>query len=431
MAETTTAERDPEATLRAEAQRHLARNTLAHIGHGLFGQTGFRLIQAPTFVPFYVHALSGSDFVVGLARSLQSLGNLLSPLLGATIVERRRRVLPLAIVFGGLMRLQVLGIALCGFFLPREWNLVAVCGFLGLFGFFLGLQGVTFNVIVSKVIPVERRGFLMGLRQTAGTLVVALAGGLGGWLIDRDVLGNGYAATFGLAFVLSTTGLVIYSLIREPDAPNVRARVQLGARFAELPALLRSDPHFTRYFVARALGTMGRTAQPFYILLARERFGVTGTELGILTAAFTLAWGGSALVWGVMADRLGFRAVFLSALALWMGAALSLVWIDSSALLVAVFAALGAGFGGFGMSGQNMVLEFGSRENLPMRVALANSASELMNTIGPLLGGALAVAGSYPLVIGVAVGFQAVAFFVVAFLVQDPRHRDPDAGSPA
>ena len=51
-------------------ERNLSRNYVAHVLHGLLGQTGFRLVNAPTFLPAYVLLLSGSEFVVGLARSI-------------------------------------------------------------------------------------------------------------------------------------------------------------------------------------------------------------------------------------------------------------------------------------------------------------------------------------------------------------------------
>ena len=107
-----------EETFRAEVRRQLPRNFVAHLAHGLLGQTGFRLLNAPTFVPAYIHLLSGSDLAVGLARALQSFGMALSPILGATTIEHRRRVLPVGFVVGGLMRVQVLGIALAAFLLP-------------------------------------------------------------------------------------------------------------------------------------------------------------------------------------------------------------------------------------------------------------------------------------------------------------------------
>ena len=48
-----------EAKFQGEVRKHLRRNYLAHLCHGLLGQTGMRLINAPTFIPSYVFMLSG------------------------------------------------------------------------------------------------------------------------------------------------------------------------------------------------------------------------------------------------------------------------------------------------------------------------------------------------------------------------------------
>ena len=77
------------------------------------------------------------------------------------------------------------------------------------------------------------------------------------------------------------------------------------------------------------------------------------------------------------------------------------------------------------LSSQNMVLEFGKREDLPMRIALANSGSEFMGAVGPLLGGILASMFSYPPVFWLAIAFKVVAILVVLAFVDEPRLREP------
>jgi hypothetical protein len=69
-----------------------------------------------------------------------------------------------------------------------------------------------------------------------------------------------------LAFVLTMTGLAALAWTREPEPPNLRPQRSLRHGLVGVPALLRDDPAFTRYCVARALATMGRMALPFYIL---------------------------------------------------------------------------------------------------------------------------------------------------------------------
>ena len=409
-----------EARFQAEAQRFLLRNYLAHLAHGMLGQTGFRLIQVPTFIPMYVELISGSPIAVGAARAFQSLGMFLSPILGATAIEHRRRVLPMGFWIGGLMRVQVLGLAVAGFFLSGLPALLAVFGFLALFGFFMGIQGVIFSTLVSKVIPVERRGRLMGLRNALAGITAGGVGGLGGWLVETNALGNGYATTFLLAFVLTALGLSMLAFIREPESPSVRRASGVRSRLAELPELLRSDPAFTRYFLARALATMGRMSVPFYVLYADPGPAL----LGPLTIAFILAWSMGNLAWGEIADRTGFRAIFIASLLLWVAAGLALMAVPGhSAVLLLIMVGLGAGFGGFQMSSQNLVLEFGSRENLPMSIAVANSASELVGAIGPLVGGILVATVSYEAVFWTGIAFQLAAVVWMLRAVPEPRRR--------
>jgi MFS family permease len=288
----------------------------------------------------------------------------------------------------------------------------------------MGMQGVIFSFLMSKVIPVERRGVLMGLRNfLAGITASAVAYAGGRYLVDSNALGNGYAATFLLAFGLTAIGLTMLLAIREPEPPVLRPPSKLSSRLRDLPQLLRSDRPFTIYFSARALATMGRMAVPFYILFAGTRIEVSGAVLGQLSLAFLLAQTTTNLAWGWLADRRGFRLAFLLSLVLWMLSALLLMqsW-DINALLL-VFAGLGAGMGGFMMSSQNLVLEFGAREDLPMRIAVANSAAELVGGVGPLLGGALAMLWSYTAVFWTAIAFQLAAVFVVLRFVEEPRRR--------
>ena len=377
-------------------------------------------------MPAYVLLISGSELAVGLIRSLQYLGMFLSPLLGANLIEHRRRVLSVGLWVGGAMRLQILGIALAGLLLKPEAAVLAIGLFLFLFGFLLGIQGVIFNFLLSKVIPVVRRGKLLGFRNALAGATAALVAYFGGqYLVETNALGNGYSATFLLAFGLTSLGLCMLFFVREPVPPTVRTQTQLGDRIRELPALLRSDRAFTLYFLSRALATMGRMATPFYIVHARDVIGLSGSSVGLLTAAFVGANSIANLAWGVLADRTGFRLIFVSSLVLWILSVLGLIWATSLSDFVWAFTGIGAGMGGFQMASQNMVLEFGDREDLPMRIAVANSAQEAVGAVGPLLGGVIAITLGLNLLYSLAMACQVAAIFIILLWVDEPRHRNP------
>ncbi|HMP62306.1 MAG TPA: MFS transporter, partial [Phenylobacterium sp.] len=175
---------------------NLKRNYIAHYLHGMLGMTGFRLVNAPTFLPAYLFAISGSSFIVGLGLALQQVGGVLSPIFGATQIEHRKRVMPAAVWMGGLARVQIVGMALAGWFLSGQPLVVAILFFMFLFGLFMGTQRVVFSILMAKVIPISRRGRLQAWRNaTGGWLVGARRGGAGKESSARDSWGPARAPT--------------------------------------------------------------------------------------------------------------------------------------------------------------------------------------------------------------------------------------------
>lgn len=419
------ASRHTERRYQLEVKRNLVRNFSALLCHGMLGQTGFRLINAPTFMPAYIMMLSGgSELAVGCALSLQALGTTLTPLLGATLIEHRRRVLPMGFLAGGAMRASIFFIALSGFILQPVWALASIMFFLTLLGMFQGMQGVIFNFLNSKIIPVSKRGRLTGARNFLAGIVSAIVAWIGGtYLLGESPTMSGYSWTFLLAFILTSIGLAMLLAVREPEPPGRLKKQAFVERLQEIPELLRQDPAFTRYFLARSLVTMGRMAMPFYILFAGSSIGLTGYTLGIVTFAFTISGTVSNLLWGLLADKKGFRLVFLGSILLWIVSTLVLIASQELFTTILVFVGIGAGVQGFQNASQNLTLEFGDRKDLPMRIAVANTASEIAGTLGPLLGGLLATYFGFLTVFILSIVFLAIGSLVVAIYVPEPRHK--------
>lgn len=432
---------EAEAAYERFVWKNLPRNFAGHFLHGMLGMTGFRLFNAPTFLPAYLHLLSGSDFIVGLGQSLQQLGGVVSPVIGATQIEHRKRVLPVAMLMGTLMRIQILGVAVAGFVLHGYPLLIAILAFLFLLGLFSGPQSVAFQLLLAKVIPIVRRGRLQAFRNvTGGAIAAALAWFAGRYLIQRNVLGNGYGTTFLLAFVLTSLGLTALRLLmREPEPPTIRAKGRIIDRVREFPTLLTTDRGFMFFMIAQTLAVAGRVAAPFYILYAGHSMALNGKNLGLVSLAFLGADTVTNLGWGLAGDRFGFRSTFIGSLVLWIAATgllmaapampglhLSSIGghaIGVRALIFTAFFGLGAAQSGFMMSSQTMVLEFGARDDIAMRLALTSTAQGAMSAIGPLAGGVLAVTLGYEILFGVSIGFLVIALFVLVGLVEEPRYR--------
>jgi MFS family permease len=409
----------------ASAERDLRFNFVLLLAHGFLGQTGMRLLQAPTFLPHFVHVIAGNATAVALVRAFQGLGMMLSPIVSASIVERRSRSKGLGLLFGSVMRLQVLLLALIALFVPTENALPLIWLVLGVFGLALGMQGVVFNFLISKTVPVNRRGVLLGLRTTAAGVLLVAVSYVGGWLVDRAGFPYGYGWTFLLCFVLTSLGLIAFGFLREPDSVEVRdGSIRFRERLGELPELLRAEPGFRRFLVARLAGTLARGVLPIYIVFIGQRLEIGGlAELGTFTAAFVAANSFSGLGWGLLADRVGFKGVFQRALVCWAAAnALILVVSPGTLAYAAVYALVGAGLAGFMLAGQNLVLEFGSQRDRPMRIAISNTGSELFGMAGFLIAGLLADRAGAPVVFALSIACQLAALLVMRG-VEEPRRR--------
>lgn len=415
----------------AEVEANLRRNMVANFAHGMLGMTGFRIIYAPTLIPAYLHLISGSAVIVGLGQALLQLGLLSTPLASAAALEHRKRILPAAMRYGSAMRGAVLGLALSGYFLGGWWLVAATLLFLMLLGLFNGMQRVAFQMVIAKLIPADRRGRLQGWRNLAGGIVAAiLSFAAGKWLIDANAFGNGYATTFLFAFLLTSLGLVALGLwARESDAPVVREQVGLRQRMRDIPSLL-ADRDYRWFMTAQLLAMAGRIAAPFYILIATGEghagtgagaLTLDGATIGLLSLAFLGADTLSNPVWGSIGDRNGYRGTIIASLGFTLAGIALLATATAPWMGVAAFAAFGIGGAGFSLSTQTMVLEFGEREDLPMRIALSTMVEGGVAALTPLIGGAMLLwAGSGALLATAATLTSAAALLMLA-KVRDPR----------
>ncbi|NNC71818.1 MAG: MFS transporter [Sphingomonadaceae bacterium] len=403
---------------------NLRSNYVAHFAHGMLGMTGFRILMAPTFLPAYLFMLTGSSFLVGLGQSLTQFGAVLSPVLSASNIEHRKRILPVAIRIGTMMRIQILGLALAGYFLTGSLLLLATFGFLFLLGFFMGQQRVAFQMLLSKVIPIRRRGRLQAWRNMAGGGTAALLSYFAGaWFLERNVLGNGYATTFLICFVLTSLGLfVLFRFMREPEPPTIRPRMPVRERLRDFPALIE-DRDYRHFLIAQLLTVSARMSIPFCILYAADKMELDGTAIGLLTLAFLGADTIANLIWGYLGDRYGYRLTFIYSVLVWLAALVLLIFAESAAPIYIAFFGLGASMSGYMMSASTIILEFGSRDDLPMRLALSTTAETSVATIGPLAGGALAMGFGYVPLFWISIGFLAAALINLLFFVREPRTR--------
>lgn len=406
----------------AQIARDLPRNYSSHLMHGMLGMTGFRLVFAPTFVPAYLFALTQSTVIVGLGASLLYLGTMLSPIIGAAKLEQQTLVRPVAFLVGSLMCLQILFLALSGWLLSGTIQIVATLFFIFAIGLFTGAQRVAFQALFGKVIPLARRGRLQGWRNAiGGGLAATVSYAAGRLLVGGEGSDHGYSTVFLLSFLLTAMGLASLGWMREPPTPPRVSTGSLAQRIRQMPGMVREDPNYMTFLGIQSLTMVSRLAAPFYILYAGHAQGLDGYLVGLLSFAFLGADTVANAFWGYLGDRRGFRAPLIIALSLSVAATAILLSSNSLEWIFAAFLALGGASSGYMMSSLLILLEFGPREELPMRLAISTTVEGTLATLSPFIGGALMKQAGFPAVFTISLVFALLALGVAVLRFRDPR----------
>jgi MFS family permease len=193
----------------------------------------------------------------------------------------------------------------------------------------------------------------------------------------------------------------------------------------DIPGLIAADPAYRWFLIVQMLATSARIATPFYILHVGQTMHLDGSTLGLLSLAFLGADTVSNLLWGYLGDRSGFRIVLLLAIGGWIASTVALMTLTTPLAVFFAFFGLGAAQAGYMMASQTMILEFGHRDDLPMRIGISATAEGVTATLGPLIGGAVADLMGYSVVFGASLGLLGAALLALVVAVRDPRKARP------
>lgn len=286
------------------------------------------------------------------------------------------------------------------------------------------LAGITpaFFALASAFVPLENVGFALGVIQMATSAGAAVGPLVGGAVADLV----GYRWAFAVSGLLSALGAAVVAAMvrdrfRRPPRVAHSNGVADGARL-----VAHSLPVLGAILVmagANLADSVARVILPLFVdSLRRDPSGVNAAT-GVVLAGAAVAGAVSALLMGRLADRFGYQRIILAC----AGGAVLAYAAQAAAPSFGVFmvASLGMGLfvGGIIPAANAILARTVRREQQGAVYGLSASANSAGNTLGPLLGAALASAW------GLRVPFAAAALLSVgigalaAALVQPLPHR--------
>lgn len=375
------------------------RRLMAHTA--LFGIVNGGVIA---FLPILLARLGAAAVTVGLLTSLPALVTILVALPAAGMVMRWRDLVRMSARCFYLLRLSyppiaaaavLLDPALAPWLIVIIWGLTAIPGTLG---------NTVFYDVLAEAVPPRRRARVNGLRWALLGMLSAVSVSLFGQALERLPWPANYLLLFAICFAAGIASTWFYSRLeiplREP-APPSPAPDSLRARLAELVEPFRNGSGFFTFSLVTFVLRLGLflPSGVFSIFLVRS-LGVSdawiGGRLTLENVALTVGY----YFWGRMANRLGHaRLLILAALAgagayalvsattpatIWFLLVTALVWgFFASSIDISLF---------------EWLLEVMPADERPRYVALNTLLMNLVASVGPVAGAAIADRAGIPAV---------------------------------
>lgn len=289
-------------------------NFLRQLGAMALTKLGDALASPKTTLAWTLAAVGAPAWMLGWLVPIRESGSMLPQLaLGAWVRKRPKRK-NAWLLGAGLQALAVAGMAAAALWLEGAAAGAAILGALVLFSLSRGLNSIASKDVLGKTVPKTRRGRLGGYAASVSGAISLVVGGALLWRAGDagPVLLAGLLALAAGCWLLAA---VVYAGVREQAGATEGGANGLREALGKL-RLLRDEPDFGRFVLARALLLVSSLSAPFLVLMARDE-GDAG--LGDLPW-FLLAAGAASLLsgpfWGRFSDASSRRTmVFAGTLA--------------------------------------------------------------------------------------------------------------------
>ncbi len=418
-----------ESRFEAEVQRNFRWNFAVNVADGAFFWLGINFCAPSTILPLYVSHLTDSRLLIGLIAAIEGAGWYLPQLVTANYVERLPVKKPVVINLGFFTeRLPFLVMAASAFLFAKHSAATAL-------GFFFctllwhcvgaGIVAVAWQDMVAKVIPVNFRGRLFGLANSAGNATGMLGAIVAAVILARYPFPTNFAICISLTFVFIMASWFALSLTREPPLQSRRPVVSLHQYWGQLPGVLRKDRNFALYLLSRVTTVFGKMGMGFVTVYAVQRWRLTDGQAGLYTTVLLAGQTATNLAFGTLADRYGHKVVL--EIGLWLAALCMLITVlaPSPAWMYVAFAAIGALIAADLVSSIVLPMEFSGPDERPTYMGLANTIPGLFAAIAPVVGGWIAARSGYTTLFLIGGLVSLLAWAVLHWMVQEPRHIIP------
>ena len=402
---------------------NLTRNITAMLIDGIGWPLGQSFVSPQTILPLFIALLSRSSTIIGLVVAVQALGQIVPQLFIANRLEHMPIKRIYVVVIGIVMeRLPYVVLAVAVVVMRSHLSLLLLffaCWVVANVG--TGLNMPAFNGLYAKAIPIRLRGRLGGIGNSAGALLAVVGAYVTTLLLERTSGIPAFSPIFVIGFVILLASVIPLGFVDEPPSEVGNVRKPTLTYLREIFPLLRANRSFARYVLFQVSLQLAYSAPPFITAYAVLHLGVTTSTIGIFTAVLMGANALGSLLFGPLADHIGYRRVFTAATCIAIAGYAILVVLPPLRIVYICVALVGLLLSTQFMS-NNMAMEFCTPGQAGTFTAIAFTASAPVRVLGPIVLGVIADRLGMRPVFLVVVALSLFALYLILFRVSDPRH---------
>lgn len=407
-----------------EYSRHFRSNYFFNILDGGFFGFAIGFASFTTIIPLFISSLTDSAILIGMIPAIHSMGWQLPQIFTARTVSRQKRFLPMTLVMTVHERIPFLGLAIIAWFLPVIGKQTAlILAFLMLIWQGLG-GGFTANpwqMLITRVIPMEYRATFYGMQSAASSLLASGGAIAAGYILERYRPPFNYALCFLIAAFWMIFSWFFISRTHETSKTDAQLSINLLPMWQTIQAILKRDKPFLWFVISKIISQFGVMGFAFYTIYAVRNKGISAEAAGIMTSVLFITQVVANPLLGWVADRwkrkyvleLGAVAICLSTLMAYF--AINLSWFFGIMVLT------GIANTAFWTIGLALTSEFGTEAEKPTYIGLANTLTAPATILAPIFGGWLADISGYRSTFLAAAIAGGITFLVLTFFVSDPK----------
>jgi MFS family permease len=282
------------------------------------------------FVPKYLQSLGATVLVIGLYDAIRTLLGAVYAYPGGVMVDRwghRRAFLTFNVV-------SIIGYALV--LLIPHWGAIIA-------GMFLFLSWSCFSLpatfsLVAAALEANRHSMGIGVQMVIKRLPIMIAPFFGGILIDRFGVIDGVRIALIISIVLSGATILVQRKLQDEPKPEVRQTDRLSF----WQSLRDFNSPMRRLLLSDILVRFcERIPYAWVVIFAMDYIGVSGKEVGVLTAVEMLTATLCIIPASYLADRYGREPFVIATFVMFTLFPISLILSRSFSILLVAFAIRG------------------------------------------------------------------------------------------